>query len=55
MEVDGSQWLELVETLVTIKVAMAKGCSHAHRLLTSVRTIHKSSPWCCLAKLGQDL
>ena len=32
MEVDGSQWLELIETLVTIKVAMAKGCSHAHRL-----------------------
>lgn len=32
MEVDGSQRLELIETLVTIKVAMAKGCSHAHRL-----------------------
>ena len=32
MEVDASQWLESVEALVHIKVAMAKGCSHAHRL-----------------------
>ena len=42
LEVDGTQWTESVEALVPVKVVMAKARSHAYRLATSVRTIHKA-------------
>ena len=42
LQLDGSQWTESKQSLVLIKVAPAKGQSHAFRLQTSLRTIHKS-------------
>lgn len=42
LEVDGSQWVESVSSLVPVKVRPAKGRSNCYRLCTSLRTIHKA-------------
>ena len=42
LEVDGSQWLESVSSLVPVKVKPAKGKTNCYRLCTSLRTIHKA-------------
>ena len=42
LEVDGSQWVELVSSLVPVRVKPAKGKANCYRLCTSLRTIHKA-------------
>ena len=42
LEVDGSQWVESVSSLVPVKVKPAKGKTNCYRLCTSLRTIHKA-------------
>lgn len=41
LEVDGSQWLESKDALVSVRVAAARGRLHSYRLMTSLRSIHK--------------
>ena len=42
LEVDGSQWLESVSSLVPVKVRPAMGKTNCYRLCTSLPTIHKA-------------
>ena len=40
LEVDGSQWVESVSSLVPVKVKPAKGKTNCYRHCTSLRTMH---------------
>lgn len=42
LEVDGSQWMESVSSLVLVKVKPTKRKTNSYRLCTSLRTIHKA-------------
>lgn len=42
LQLDGTQWTGSRQSLMPIEVALAKGRSHAFRLWTSLRTIHKA-------------